>query len=155
MAPKIEHLLDSSCYSITYPPSESSELDTIPHSGHSPTGTGTGTIISQQHSSDSSPFFDLPPYYPGSQHTLSLEEHDVSGPTQFSEPDTTSLSPARGSESSDYFLAAPLPPYYPVSLTDSLGIVLTNPNIINHSSLPHYFLDKPAQLLQRSLKITV
>ena len=29
MAPKLEHLLDPSCYSIAYPPS--SELSTIPH----------------------------------------------------------------------------------------------------------------------------
>jgi hypothetical protein len=116
MSPKLEHLLDSSCYSITYP--LSSESDTIPHSP-------TGTMISPQHSS---PFLDLPPYYPGSQHTLSLDERD--GSTQSSEPNATSSSPG-----SDYVLAKLLPPYYP-------GVVPTSFDIFDRSGqfkLPNHF----------------
>jgi hypothetical protein len=111
MSPKLEHLLDSSCYSITYPPS--SESDTIPHSP-------TGTMISpQQHS----PFFDLPPYYPGSQHALSLDERDES-----SEPNIASSSTG-----SDYVLATLLPPYYP-------GTVPTSSDIFDRAArLPNNF----------------
>ena len=99
MSPRLEHLLDSSCYSVTYP-SESS--DTIPHSP-------TGALISpQQHS----PFFDLPPYYPGSQHALSLDDRDDS-----SEPNITNSSTSSG-----YALATLLPPYYPGTVQTSSDI---------------------------------
>lgn len=124
MAPKLKHLLNSSCYSASYPPS--SELDTT----HSP----AGTVISQEHSS---PFSELPPYYPGSQQTLSLDQHDASGSTQLSGPGIMGSNPYMGS---DYNLAPLLPPYYP------LGIVLTNPDIFNPSGatrLPRHFLPLP------------
>ena len=129
MAPKLQHLLDTSCYSVTYPPSSELNTGTDPYSP-------TGAMMSQQHSS---PFSNLLPYYPGSQQTLSLDERNVSGSTQLSEPDIMSSSPSVGS---DYVLPAPLPPYYPIPLTNNLGIVLTDPDIFNHSGvirLPNHF----------------
>jgi Fungal protein kinase len=123
MAPKIEHLLDSSCYSVTYPPStEPSDTN-----NHSP----TGSLISQQHSS---PFSDLPPYYPGSQRTLSLDECSEVGSTQLSEPPQFL--------GSNYVLAAPLPPYYPMPLINNLGLVQADVDFANHSqqvTLPPHF----------------
>lgn len=64
-------------------------------------------ISPQQHS----PFFDLPPYYPGSQHALSLDEHDESEPNI-----------ASSSTGSDYVLPALFPPYYPGTVTTSSDI---------------------------------
>jgi hypothetical protein len=111
MSPKLEHLLDSSCYSITYPPS--SESDNIPHSP-----TGTMIVSPQQHS----PFFDLPPYYPGSQHALSLDEHDESEPNI-----------ASSSTGSDYVLPALFPPYYPGTVTTSSDIFDRDAKLPNNS----------------------
>jgi hypothetical protein len=115
MAPKLEHLLDSSCYSATYPPT--SELDTIPHFPND-------TMPLEQHSS---PFPDFPPYFPGSQQTLLL---NASGSGSGSiQPDTTSPLPS----GSDYILNPPFPPYYPPALTNNLGIVSQTPDNFNHS----------------------
>lgn len=126
MAPKLKHLLDSSCYSVTYPPSTEVSDTNI----HSP----SGSAMSQQHSS---PVSDLPPYYPGSQQTLSL--HNTTGSTQLSEPPTCPPQFL----GSNYVLAAPLPPYYPMPLTGTnLGLDQANVDFANHSqqvSLPSHF----------------
>jgi hypothetical protein len=115
MAPKIEHLLDSSCYSATYPPgAPGTEASDTNISSPSP----TGSHMSQQHSF---PFPDLPLYYPGSQQTLSLDERNSSGSTQFSEPMIS--TPFLGT---NYVLPSPLPPYFPMPLTNNLGIAPTN-----------------------------
>lgn len=91
MAPNLNHLLNSSCYSVTYPPStESSDTN-----NHSPTGSTT----LQQHLS---PISDLPPYYPGSQHTLSLDRRNASD-TQLSDPAPSKFQLL----SSDYPLVTP------------------------------------------------
>ena len=122
MAPKLAHLLDSSCYSATYSPTTEDSDTNI----HSP----SGSTMSQQHSS---PFSELPPYYPGSQRTLSLDEHNGIGSTQNSEPQ---------SMGSNYFLTAPLPPYYPMPLTNNQGIDQPNVDLANQSQqlpLPRHF----------------
>ena len=126
MAPKLEHLLDSSCYSVTYPPS----TEAPDNNTHSPADSPMS-----QHSS---PFSDLPPYYPGSQRTLSLDEPNSMGSTQISEP------PAGPSQfmGSNYVLAAPLPPYYPMPLTNNLGFTQANVDFPNQSQkvmLPNHF----------------
>ena len=122
MAPKLEHLLDPSCYSATYPPSAEGSDTNI----NSP----TGSLMSQQHFS---PFSDLPPYYPGSQRTLSLDERNPIESTQLSEPP----------QGSSYVLSAPLPPYYPMPLTNNFpSLVPANVDLTNHSrqvTLPSHF----------------
>lgn len=124
MSPQLEHLLDSSCYSATYPLSTEASDTNI----HSPTGSS----VSQQHSSA---FSDLPAYYPGSQQTLSLDERNATG----SEPATYPPSFL----TSNYVLAAPLPPYYPMPLTNNLvGIAQANddsPNQPQQITLPNHF----------------
>ena len=121
MAPNLNHLLNSSCYSVTYPPStESSDTN-----NHSPTGSTT----LQQHLS---PISDLPPYYPGSQHTLSLDRRNASD-TQLSDP-----APSKSQLlSSDYPL---VPPYYPMPLMNNLGIAQPNvvPNYLPNHFPPHF-----------------
>ena len=72
MAPKLEHLLNSSCFSVTYPPSTEASYTNI----HSPTGSS----MSQQHSS---PFSDPPPYYPGSQMLSLLRLRTVNTNTNY------------------------------------------------------------------------
>ena len=88
-------------------------------------------MSSQQHSlqhASRSPFTALPPYYPGSQQTLSLEASS----TAFSDLDTMDSSQSIG-----FVLAEPFPPYYPIALTNNLGIVPKNPDIVKR--LPHHF----------------
>lgn len=125
MAPKLEHLLNSSCYSVTYPSPDASDTNI-----HSPTGS-----ISQH----TSPFSDLPPYYPGSQQTLPLDESNAIE-SQFSEPAIDTGPPQF--LGSNYVLAAPLPPYYPMPLTNNLRITQANIDFANQPqqiTLPAHF----------------
>lgn len=89
-------------------------------------------------SQQQSPLSELPPYYPGSQRMLSLDESNVIESAQSSEHPLSSASSA----CSEYILPAPLPPYYPMPLMNNLLIAPANlgvPNQTNKNTLPLHF----------------
>jgi hypothetical protein len=129
MAPKVEHLLDSSCYSVSYPLALSSELDANPHS-----------FTSKMSSQNSSPAYSLPVYFPGSQQSLSLVDAPES--IQLSESPITNSSPSDNlnlNYSPDNQLNYPLDDHSILPSDNNLPI---DPNIFDSSGplrLPSHF----------------